>query len=111
ARFLLLHPPLPVLARAPYAVLAAAAVSLLPGWARRQLRLPPLPASEAVLVGPARHAMVHAIRWAIPAPAAPPQGPHPRRLPHAPDGAACPPRKRRSPIRRVSGLLKDDGSR
>ena len=92
ARFLLLHPPLPVLARAPYAVLAAAAVSLLPGWARRQLRLPRLPVSEAVLVRPAGHAMVHAIRWAITAPAAPPHSPHPRHLPHAPDGAACPPR-------------------
>src|SRR5580704_6746957 len=92
ARFLLLHPPLPVLARAPYAVLAAAAVSLLPGWARRQLRLPRLPVSEAVLVRPAGHAMVHAIRWAITAPAAPPQSPRPHHLPHAPDGAACPPK-------------------
>jgi hypothetical protein len=81
-----------VLARAPYAVLAAAAVSLLPGWARRQLRLPRLPVSEAVLVRPAGHAMVHAIRWAITAPAAPPHSPHPRHLPHAPDGAAFPPR-------------------
>jgi len=35
ARFLLLTPPLPALARPPYAMLAAAAVSLLPGWARR----------------------------------------------------------------------------
>ena len=33
ARFLLLNPPLPAVARAPYGVLAAAAVSLLPGWA------------------------------------------------------------------------------
>jgi uncharacterized protein (DUF2236 family) len=92
ARFLLLHPPLPVIARAPYAVLAAAAVSLLPGWARRQLRLPRLPVSEALLVRPAGHAMIHAIRWAITAPPAPPQSPRPRHLPHAPDGAACPPR-------------------
>jgi uncharacterized protein (DUF2236 family) len=65
ARFLLLNPPLPVIARAPYAILAAAAVSLLPGWARRQLRLPRLPVTETVLVRPAGHAMVHAIRWAI----------------------------------------------
>ena len=71
ARFLLLQPPLPVIARPPYAVLAAAAVSLLPGWARRQLRLPRLPVSETVLVRPAGHAMVHAIRWAITAPPAP----------------------------------------
>ena len=86
ARFLLLQPPLPVIARAPYAVLAAGAVSLLPGWARRQLRLPRLPVTETVLVRPAGHAMVHAIRWAITAPPAPSQGPRPGRLPHPPNG-------------------------
>jgi uncharacterized protein (DUF2236 family) len=73
ARFLLLTPPLPAVARPPYTVLAAAAVSLLPGWARRPLRLPRLPVTEAALVRPAGHALVHAIRWAItrppPAPA------------------------------------------
>ena len=72
ARFLLLTPPLPAIARPPYTMLAAAAVSLLPGWARRPLRLPRLPVTEATLVRPAGHAMVHAIRWAItPPPAAP----------------------------------------
>jgi uncharacterized protein (DUF2236 family) len=64
ARFLLLNPPLPLLARAPYGALAAAAVSLLPGWARRPLLLPRLPVTEAVVVRPAGRAMVHAIRWA-----------------------------------------------
>jgi uncharacterized protein (DUF2236 family) len=68
ARFLLLRPPLPVIARAPYGVLAAAAVSLLPGWARRPLYLPRLPVTETVLVRPAGYAMVHAIRWAVTAP-------------------------------------------
>ena len=72
ARFLLLTPPLPAIARPPYAVLAAAAVSLLPGWARRPLHLPRLPVTEAALVRPAGHAMVHAIRWAITAPPAAP---------------------------------------
>ena len=71
ARFLLLSPPLPLVARAPYGVLAAAAVSLLPGWARRPLRLPRLPVTEAAVVRPAGHAMVHAIRWATTAPPAP----------------------------------------
>jgi uncharacterized protein (DUF2236 family) len=72
ARFLLLTPPLPALARPPYTVLAAAAVSLLPGWARRPLRLPRLPVTEAAVVRPAGHALVHAIRWAItPPPPAP----------------------------------------
>jgi uncharacterized protein (DUF2236 family) len=68
ARFLLLRPPLPVLARAPYGLLAAAAVSLLPGWARRPLYLPRLPVTETMLVRPAGQAMVHAIHWAITAP-------------------------------------------
>jgi uncharacterized protein (DUF2236 family) len=68
ARFLLVRPPLPAIARAPYGVLAAAAVSLLPGWARRPLRLPRLPVTETVLVRPAGHVMVHAIRWATTAP-------------------------------------------
>ena len=72
ARFLLLTPPLPAVARPPYAVLAAAAVSLLPGWARRQLRLPRLPLTEAAVVRPAGHAMVHAIRWATTSPRAAP---------------------------------------
>src|SRR6202041_3112776 len=72
AGFLLLRPPLPVLARAPYGVLAAAAVSLLPGWARRPLYLPRLPVTETVLVRPAGQAMVHGIHWAIPGPPSPP---------------------------------------
>jgi uncharacterized protein (DUF2236 family) len=68
ARFLLLNPPLPVAARAPYGVLAAAATSLLPGWARRPLRLPYLPVAETALVRPAGHVVVRAIRWATSAP-------------------------------------------
>ena len=51
-------------------VLAAAAVSLLPGWARRPLYLPRLPVTETMLVRPAGHAMVRAIRWATSAPPA-----------------------------------------
>jgi uncharacterized protein (DUF2236 family) len=70
ARFLLVNPPLPVIARPPYGLLAAAAVSLLPGWARWPLRLPRLPVTEAALVRPAGRAVVHAIRWATTAPRA-----------------------------------------
>jgi uncharacterized protein (DUF2236 family) len=72
ARFLLLSPPLPILARPPYGVLAAAAVSLLPGYARRLLWLPRLPVTEAAVIRPAGHAMVQAIRWAMTAPPATP---------------------------------------
>src|ERR1700691_135763 len=69
---LLLNPPLPVIARPAYGVLAAAAVSLPPGWARPHLWLPPLPVTEAAVVRPAGHALVHAIRWATTAPPATP---------------------------------------
>ena len=74
ARFLLLRPPIPAVARAPYGVLAAAAVSLLPEWARRPLRLPRLPVTETVLIRPAGHAMIQAIRWATTAPRPAPAG-------------------------------------
>jgi uncharacterized protein (DUF2236 family) len=69
ARFLLLTPPLPLVARAPYGVLAAAATSLLPGWARRPLYLPHLPLTERAVVRPAGHAVIRGIRWAISPPA------------------------------------------
>jgi uncharacterized protein (DUF2236 family) len=65
ARFLLLRPPLPVLARAPYGALAASAVSLMPLWARRQLRLPYLPMTERVLVRATGTALTGTIRWAM----------------------------------------------
>ena len=68
ARFLLLNPPLPMLARAPYGGLAAAAVSTLPLWARRKLLLPYLPVTERVLVRTTGTALTRTIRWAMVAP-------------------------------------------
>ena len=65
ARFLLLEPPLPLAARAPYALLAATSVALLPAWTRWPLRLPFLPVSETVLVRPAGVAMTQLIRWSL----------------------------------------------
>lgn len=65
ARFLLLTPPLPLLARAPYGVLAAAAVAMLPAWARLPLRLPYLPVLEATGIRLAGGALVGGIRWAM----------------------------------------------
>ncbi|CAM5574755.1 oxygenase MpaB family protein [Streptomyces hirsutus] len=70
ARFLLLHPPVPVLARLPYGALAAGAVSLLPLWASRALRLPRVPPAEGVVVRPLGIAVTAGIRWAL-APGAP----------------------------------------
>jgi hypothetical protein len=53
-----------VIARPPCGLLAAAAVSLLPMWARWPLRLPRLPVAEAAVIRPAGQAVVQAIRWA-----------------------------------------------
>ncbi|MDP9115900.1 MAG: DUF2236 domain-containing protein [Actinomycetota bacterium] len=68
ARFVLLRAPVPVAARAPYGLLAAAAVAMLPRWARWPLRLPYLPVAEATVVRVAGEQVVRGIRWAMPAP-------------------------------------------
>lgn len=65
ARYMLLRPPLPLLARGPYGLIAAAAVGLLPRWARWPLRLPWLPITEATAVRAAGHAVTTTIRWAV----------------------------------------------
>jgi uncharacterized protein (DUF2236 family) len=65
ARFILLKPPLALAARPPYTAIAAAAVSLLPWWARRHLRLPYLPVTEAVVVRAAGEGVTRTIRWAM----------------------------------------------
>jgi uncharacterized protein (DUF2236 family) len=69
ARYLLLQPPMHAAARPAYALLAAAAVALLPRWARRPLRLPWFPVTEAVAVRPAGDALTRTLRWALAAPA------------------------------------------
>jgi uncharacterized protein (DUF2236 family) len=65
ARFLVWNPPLPLVARGPYALLAATAVAELPGWARRELRLPRAHAAESVLLPPVGRGLVGAVRWAM----------------------------------------------
>ena len=65
ARFLLLNPPLPLPARVPYGGLAAAAVGLMPVWARRELLLPYLPLTERLLVRTTGSALTKTIRWAM----------------------------------------------
>jgi uncharacterized protein (DUF2236 family) len=64
ARYLLLQPPLSLGARAPYGMIAGAAVALLPAWTRWPLRLPWLPVSEAVALRPAGEVVTRALRWA-----------------------------------------------
>lgn len=70
ARFILLSPPLPLVLRPAYGVLAATAVSLLPRWARWPLRLPYLPVAEAVGVRAAGELMTRTLRWALTEPSA-----------------------------------------
>lgn len=73
---LLWFPPLPLVARPAYAVLAAAAVDLLPGWTRLPLRLPPrVPVAEAVVARALGKVAVGTVRWAMtPPPSAPAAG-------------------------------------
>ncbi len=65
ARFLLLTPPLPIAARAPYGVLAATSVAMLPAWARVPLLLPYFPPVEATVIRLSGRALVGGIRWAM----------------------------------------------
>jgi len=64
-RYLLLKPPLPLIARAPYGVLVAAAIGLMPRWTRRPLRLPWLPVSERTVVRALGGLATGTIRWAM----------------------------------------------
>jgi uncharacterized protein (DUF2236 family) len=63
-RFLLV-PPFSLVARPAYGIVAAAAVSLLPGWARRMLWLPVAPGAEPLVVRPAATVLVRVFGWAL----------------------------------------------
>lgn len=65
ARFMLLNPPVPLVFRPAYPALGAAAVGLLPIWARLPLWLPYLPVTEAVAGRAAGKLLTRTIRWAM----------------------------------------------
>ncbi len=65
ARFILVHPPVPLAIRLPYSMLSAAAIGLMPRWSRRALRLPYLPVTEATAVRASGVVITAAIRWAM----------------------------------------------
>ncbi|MET1037242.1 MAG: oxygenase MpaB family protein [Aeromicrobium sp.] len=65
ARFILVHPPVPLALRGPYGLLSAAAVAMMPRWTRIPLRLPWLPVTEATAVRTSGIAITAAIRWAM----------------------------------------------
>jgi uncharacterized protein (DUF2236 family) len=63
--YLLFRPPLPLVARAPYAVIVAAGIGLMPAWTRLPLRLPLLPVSERTVVRALGGLATGTIRWAM----------------------------------------------
>ncbi len=65
ARFLLRDAPLSARARLPYASVSAAAVGLLPHWARQPLRLPHLPLAERTVVPVMGGCVVRGLRWVV----------------------------------------------
>lgn len=65
ARFVLHQPPLPWPARAPYALLAANAIALLPPWSASLLGLRPPTGRRETCVRLSGHALTRTIRWAM----------------------------------------------
>ena len=67
----LLTPPLPLVLRPPYSLVAAAAVGLLPGWARRMLAVPTVPLVDRMAVRPAMTVFLRTAGWALGPPPVP----------------------------------------
>jgi uncharacterized protein (DUF2236 family) len=65
ARFLLLNPPLPLWDRPGYGLLAAGAVSLLPGWARGMLGLPVPGLVSELVARPLGRVGTAAVHWGL----------------------------------------------
>jgi uncharacterized protein (DUF2236 family) len=65
ARFLLLNPPVSLFLRPAYGVLSAAAVELMPRWARARLRLPYVPVVEPTVVRTAGQLLTSGLRFVM----------------------------------------------
>jgi uncharacterized protein (DUF2236 family) len=63
--FLIREPELPLAARPPYAMLMAAAISLMPRWTRKPLGLPSYPVVERTVARGLGTAATRTIRWAL----------------------------------------------
>lgn len=59
----LLAPPIPVVTWGPYRLIAAAAIGLLPPWARRMMYLPLPPGLDSVAIRPAALLMTKSLGW------------------------------------------------
>jgi len=68
-------PPLPLAARPAYAVIAPAAIGLLPARVRRELWLPMPPGVDPLLVRPAARLLVRTLDWVMAGAAEPEQAP------------------------------------
>ena len=69
-RYLLFTPPLPLLARPAYGLIATAAIASLPSWARLMLHLPPaIPVADDVIGELAGQLATRAFRWTLAEPA------------------------------------------
>jgi uncharacterized protein (DUF2236 family) len=64
----LLNPPLPLVAKPAYGLLAAAAVGTLEPWSRAALGVPLLPGVDALAIRPAAAVVVRTFGWAMRAP-------------------------------------------
>jgi uncharacterized protein (DUF2236 family) len=68
ALYLLVLAPVPLFARGAYLTLSAAAISLLPGWARWRLGVPRVPLADTLIVTPATRAMLTVANRVLPPP-------------------------------------------
>ena len=69
-RYLLFTPPLPLLARPAYGLIATAAIATLPSWVRLMLHLPPaIPVADDVIGELAGQVATRAFRWTLAEPA------------------------------------------
>jgi uncharacterized protein (DUF2236 family) len=75
--YLVWHPDLPLAARPGYLAIAAAAIAMMPGWSRRELRLPRLPITERTGARALGTLATGTIRWAMTPPPSQPAAAHP----------------------------------
>jgi uncharacterized protein (DUF2236 family) len=78
-RFLLV-PPVPLVARGAYGLIAGAAIGLLPPWARRMLWLPVPPLVDPLLIRPAAQSLTRTMGWLLAGQAGPGRRHRPSRL-------------------------------
>ncbi|MEE9417306.1 MAG: oxygenase MpaB family protein [Acidimicrobiales bacterium] len=64
----LLNPGIPIAARPLHSVITAAAIGMLPRWARRMLWLPLAPGTNPLMIRPAALALLRTLGWALDVP-------------------------------------------